>query len=272
MEYSLAVIIPNYNKESMIQICIESVLAQTYCPNEIIVVDDCSKDKSVEIVRNIAKKHSNVHVVPLEKNAGVSNARNSGVDYAQSEYITFLDSDDFYYDKDKLKNEMAIIKEQKEKYGKDVVAYSAIVRSDMSGTIIEIPTLDKSWYVDGNAYSCFLSRRKMQTTPRDYCMKKTEFIKAGGYSYPHNFYEDLDLIIRLSKLMPFKYTGGYGTAYRCTPGGLSKRPREEHISEVKGIINSYLKKESLAFRIRISLMNIEWKIHRRFLGSFSSKT
>lgn len=271
MEYSLAVIIPNYNKESMIQTCIESVLAQTYCPNEIIVVDDCSKDKSVEIVRNIAKKHSNVHAVLLKKNVGVSNARNSGVDYAQSKYITFLDSDDFYYDKDKLKNEMTIIKEQKEKYGKDVVAYSAIVRADISGMITEIPTLDKSWYVDGNAYSCFLSRRKMQTTPRDYCVKKTEFIKAGGYSYPHNFYEDLDLIIRLSKFMPFIYTGGYGTAYRFTPGGLSKRPREEHISEVKGIVNSYLKKESLAFKIRVFLMSIGWKIHRRFLGSFSIK-
>lgn len=271
MEYSLAVIIPNYNKEALIQTCIESVLEQTYCPNEIIVVDDCSKDGSIEVVHNIIKNNSNVKVVALEKNGGVSNARNIGAAHAKSEYITFLDSDDFYYDKDKLKNEMLLIKEQKEKYGKDVIAYSAIVRADMSGRAFEIPTLDKAWYIDGEAYSSFLSRRKMQTTPRDYCVKKSEFLRAGGYSYPRNFYEDLDLIIRLSKLLPFKYTEGYGTAYRCTPGGLSKRPREEHINEINSIINSYLNTESFIFRIRISLMKYEWKIHRRLLGAFNNK-
>ena len=271
MEYSLAVIIPNYNKESLIQTCIQSVLEQTYRPNEIIVVDDCSNDGSIEVVQNIIKTNSNVQIVALEKNGGVSNARNIGVSYAKSEYITFLDSDDFYYDKYKLKNEMMLIKEQKEKYGKDVIAYSAIVRSDISGAIFEIPTLNKLWYVDGEAYSYFLSRRKMHTTPRDYCVKKSEFLRAGGYSYPRNFYEDLDMIIRLSKLLPFKYTGGYGTAYRCTPGGLSKRPREEHINEINSIIKSYLDTESFAFRIRILLMNIEWKIHRRFLESFTKQ-
>ena len=48
---SLAVIIPNYNNEKFIRKCLDSVLSQTYQPDEIIVVDDCSKDNSVEIIK-----------------------------------------------------------------------------------------------------------------------------------------------------------------------------------------------------------------------------
>ena len=99
MNYSLAVIIPNYNKEKYLNKCIESVLNQSLQPDEIIVVDDVSTDNSRTILKELQDKHAIVRAIFLEQNGGVSNARNVGLMNAETEYVTFLDSDDYYFNK-----------------------------------------------------------------------------------------------------------------------------------------------------------------------------
>lgn len=264
-EYAVSVIIPNYNKEKYIGKCIESILAQSLLPDEIIVVDDCSSDRSREIVEEISRINPMVKLVALEKNGGVSNARNIGAQTALSNYITFIDSDDYYYSRDKLKNEMNTIRMFSEQGREHVIAYSALVRVDIDNKLIESASLRKSWYVYGNAYRTFLSRSKVQSIPRDFCMKKGDFDSVGGYSYPHNFYEDFDLLIRLSKRCEFQFTGEYGTAYRMTPDGLSKKPHELHQVEVNTIIDSYMSKEPFWVRMQLIIMNKWWKIISRML-------
>lgn len=87
----IAVVIPLYNKESTISHCIESVLAQTKKPNQIIVVDDGSTDNGYFV----ASRYIEFGVTILrQKNDGESAARNRGVIEADSEYVTFLDADD----------------------------------------------------------------------------------------------------------------------------------------------------------------------------------
>lgn len=90
----LSIIVPVYKVEKFLPKCIESVLSQTYNDFELILVDDGSPDKSPEICDQYAELDKRV-VVIHQKNAGVSSARNAGLERAQGEYIGFIDPDDF---------------------------------------------------------------------------------------------------------------------------------------------------------------------------------
>jgi glycosyltransferase involved in cell wall biosynthesis len=89
----LSVIMPVYNGEKRLSISIESVLNQDYRNIELILVNDGSKDNSRAILEYYAQQDSRVVVIHQE-NAGVSAARNRGVERAIGDYITFVDSDD----------------------------------------------------------------------------------------------------------------------------------------------------------------------------------
>ena len=96
MEYldEISVIIPIYNVEKYLEKCIDSVLAQTYRNIEIILVDDGSTDKCADICDSYLKKDSRVKVIH-KVNGGLSSARNAGLDIAEGDFISFVDSDDF---------------------------------------------------------------------------------------------------------------------------------------------------------------------------------
>jgi len=87
-------IIPAYNREAFVGRAIESVLEQTQSDFELVVVDDASTDRTVEVVE--AYDDERVHCLRFETNRGANAARNAGVEYATGEYVTFLDSDDEY--------------------------------------------------------------------------------------------------------------------------------------------------------------------------------
>lgn len=123
---TISVIIPNYNSEKYIERCLNSLVNQEYKLNEIIVVDDCSTDKSKEIIEEYEKKYDNIILHKNHKNMGVSYSRNKGIELATSEYIMFCDSDD-WYEKDATKKMIQPIIEQNADY---VVAGHYIAKSD----------------------------------------------------------------------------------------------------------------------------------------------
>lgn len=92
----ISVIIPAYNIESLLEKCVESVALQDY-PKElldIIIVDDGSTDNTPKIADTLSERYENVKVLH-KKNGGSSSARNLGLQYADGEYVGFVDSDDF---------------------------------------------------------------------------------------------------------------------------------------------------------------------------------
>lgn len=99
----VSVVIPTYNRETMVGNAIKSVLNQTYQNIEVIVVDDASEDHSEDVVKSF--KDSRIRYVRLEKNSGVSRARNVGINEAKGRFIAFQDSDDVWYE-NKLYEEM----------------------------------------------------------------------------------------------------------------------------------------------------------------------
>ena len=90
----LSVIVPVYKVEEYLNQCVESIINQTYSNLEIILVDDGSPDNCPAMCDDWAKKDSRIKVIHKE-NAGQAAARNTGIDTAAGEYITFADSDDF---------------------------------------------------------------------------------------------------------------------------------------------------------------------------------
>lgn len=91
---TVSVIVPIYNTEQYLNECIESLVAQTYQPLEIVLVDDGSTDSSGVICDNYAKKYANI-VVLHTANQGRTNARITGVEMAKGEYVSFVDADDY---------------------------------------------------------------------------------------------------------------------------------------------------------------------------------
>lgn len=89
-----SIIVPVYNTGLAICKCIESVLQQTYNNFELIIIDDGSKDATASIIDKYAMGDSRIKAIHIP-NAGVSNARNVGLDIASGEYIMFIDSDDW---------------------------------------------------------------------------------------------------------------------------------------------------------------------------------
>ncbi|MBE7119472.1 glycosyltransferase [Bacillus cereus] len=92
----LSVVITNYNKEKYLAQCLQSVIEQTLKGIEIIVVDDGSTDNSMTVLRQYEKQYNNLKVYK-QQNAGVSSARNTGLQKANGEYVTFLDADDYVH-------------------------------------------------------------------------------------------------------------------------------------------------------------------------------
>lgn len=95
----VSVIIPIYNSEKYLEQCLESIINQTLMGIEIICVDDCSTDSSLDIIKNFSKKDSRVKILSTNTNSGSGTARNKGMNHAKGEYISFVDSDDYLIDR-----------------------------------------------------------------------------------------------------------------------------------------------------------------------------
>ena len=93
---NVTVILPTWNRAEWLETSIESVLTQTFCDFELIVVDDASTDSSAEILERYSGK---IEKILFPKNLGVSAARNAAISNSDSEWVAFLDSDDFWHPK-----------------------------------------------------------------------------------------------------------------------------------------------------------------------------
>ena len=105
----VSIIMPNYNGEKYIEESLNTVLNQTYKNWELLIIDDCSKDKSVEIIRE-KYNDKRIKLIELKENKGSSHARNIGLEISKGKYIAFLDSDDLWLD-EFLEKQVRFLKE-----------------------------------------------------------------------------------------------------------------------------------------------------------------
>ncbi|QIH31572.1 glycosyltransferase family 2 protein [Sphingobacterium sp. DR205] len=108
MEDKVSIIMPCYNASRYIKESIKSVINQTYDNWELIIIDDKSKDDSLQMIEPFLIDER-IILVEKEENRGVAEARNTGIEYSSGRYIAFLDSDDIW-DSDKLKLQISFMK------------------------------------------------------------------------------------------------------------------------------------------------------------------
>ena len=92
----VSIITPNFNAVKFISQTINSVLNQTYENWEMLIVDDCSSDNSVEIIEKFASEDSRIKLFKLTQNSGPAICRNKGIEMARGSFITFIDADDLW--------------------------------------------------------------------------------------------------------------------------------------------------------------------------------
>ncbi len=174
----VSVIIPVYNTEKYLVKCLESVCQQTLKDIEIICVNDCSPDNSLQILQEYAEKDERIKLIDFKENKGVSAARNAGIQEARGEFLGFVDSDDFidlnFYEK---------LYQKAAESGADVAKGKIKIHSDP-------PNIEKDVFYDINDdikinkayfYYSFTS-----------AIYKTDFIKSNNIHFPDglSYFED----------------------------------------------------------------------------------
>ena len=123
----VSVVIPAYNAEKLVGITLDSVINQTYKNLEIICVNDCSKDDTLSVLNDYAKKDNRIKVLTNEKNSGVATTRNNALKVATGEYIAFVDADDVW-DLTKIEKQINFMQENNYK-----LTYTSVQFIDMDG-------------------------------------------------------------------------------------------------------------------------------------------
>lgn len=140
----VSVIVPVYNAEKYIPQCVDSILGQTLRDIELILVNDCSKDNSLELLNDYARRDPRVKVIDLPQNGGVANARNVALTAAQGEFTAFVDSDD-WMDADRYETMYNLAKE----YDVDAVMDGYVVCDDAGHTKATCPLTKELQIIPG---------------------------------------------------------------------------------------------------------------------------
>jgi glycosyltransferase involved in cell wall biosynthesis len=193
MEPLVSIIIPSYNRAEKIIDALKSIQMQTYSNYEIIVVDDGSKDNTVEKLQPLVSKNKHLRLIKHEKNKGAQAARNTGIRAAKGEWIAFLDSDDQWLE-ESLKQRMAIAKQ----LNVSVVHSNAyILHEGKSKEIYYVPPLEGFIYEkvlakEGPIFPALL-------------VKKEALVKIGYLDEKIKSFQEWDTCIRLARYFNFGF-------------------------------------------------------------------
>lgn len=203
------IIIPLYNKENYIGKAIGSILAQTFQDFEIVVVDDCSTDGSVSKAREISS--DKIRFIRHDKNKGLSASRNTGIRHATSDYVAFLDADDFW--KPTFLEKIKALIDRFPEASLFATSYIEVFPGDK----LVLPSVNKS---DLDASEMILihdffvkNNRQPVYNHSSLCVKTTFFDTVGFYDETINFSEDVDFNIRANYGSPLAYYNGIESFY-----------------------------------------------------------
>jgi glycosyltransferase involved in cell wall biosynthesis len=181
----VSVLMTAYNREKYIAEAIESVLSSTYQNWELIIVDDCSKDRTVEIAKSYEAKDSRIKVYINEKNLGDYPNRNKAASYASGKYIKYLDSDDLIYPYG-----LKVMVNSIEMFPEAALAISVPKVHDCKPYPFEINS-EQAWKEH------FLSRGLFNEGPTSLIFNRKIFMAENGFQI-HKVFGDFEILARLA--------------------------------------------------------------------------
>lgn len=217
----VSVVIPCYNAEEHIGQAIESVLAQTREPLEILVIDDCSSDGSVDVIRSF----DGVHLLENPVNMGNGLVRNRAIFEAHGELIAFLDADDVWLPHH-LETVAGLLEENQEAaVGFSAVEFFGSREGAWRTRLPESQPADAFW-------ECLRSTAVPQMTA---VVRHAVLAEVGGYQQPSPAYRsapDYDLWLRISRNHLFVATREITARYRWHPSQISQTANDDQIAAV----------------------------------------
>lgn len=188
-EGRISVIIPTFNAEATVDKAIRSVLEQDFAPHEILIVDDCSEDGTLERVRQF--EDDRIEVIALEENVGPGAARNVGLERASGEFVAFLDADDTWRE-DKLSQQFALMRSNPRLTLVTCDSIYLTPEGEFKRRSHEV--LPPGEGADG--WKTLLAYNFMPTPT--VMARREKLVEVGGFAHDLEFGEDLDLWIRTS--------------------------------------------------------------------------
>lgn len=214
MEKLVSIIIPSYNREKTIKRAVDSLLQQSYKNIEIIVVDDCSKDNTEDVVKSI--EDGRVSYYKLEKNSGACFARNYGIEKAKGEYIAFQDSDDLW-EKDKLKRQIEILEQENFDM---CICKTAQIDEETNKIIGTIPdNINESRLLTFNE----VLEKNCVSTP--VIVAKSECVKNVMFDNSMPRFQDWDFALRFLKSYNIYYLNEMLFKQYCQKESITKNPK-----------------------------------------------
>jgi teichuronic acid biosynthesis glycosyltransferase TuaG len=153
MSSLVSIITPSYNSSKFIKDCIASVFSQTYKNWEMIIVDDCSKDNSKEIISELSTKDKRIKPIFLEKNVGAAEARNAAIRQSKGKYVAFLDSDDLWSPK-KLEKQLSFMYENEIAFSYTNYQFMSENGADLSNIILAPEKMTYDSYLKNTIIGC----------------------------------------------------------------------------------------------------------------------
>ena len=230
----ISIIIPVYNVEKYISQCLDSAINQRLKDIEIIIVDDCGSDKSMDIAKEYAKNDSRIKIIKNRQNMGLFLTRCEGIKSATGEYILNLDSDDFL---DLRACEIAY-NAIKDGGGYDIVQFSAYIYKNSNATIFH-KILENDSFESLEKYSDYIySNYKRKGYPRwniwGWIFKRDIYLKAFeifGVQYRITMLEDALMSFVLWNLSDkFRHISDILYYYRYNPDSVSNTKNKEIIA------------------------------------------
>ena len=275
MSCFFSVIIPVYNTEKYLNQCVDSVLSQTFCDYEIILVNDGSKDNSASICDEYAKNNERVKVIHKE-NGGLSSARNAGVDSACGEYILFLDSDDYYY----TDNAFELMAEKLKPGNADVLSFKALKYFTDSGRFVDhygdYDVSKRQIYTAADAFRYMLKTNKQLVSACNKAVKKSVLTDNGIEFEQGTISEDTEWTVRLfSVAKTADFINGDFYVYRQGVGNsITSSFPEKNFNDlyrvVKKIADEHKKKNDDFSRAVMSFAAFEYAIILYNLSSYNN--
>lgn len=199
----ISVIIPVYNAEAFIEKTLKSIIEQSHKPDEIIVIDDCSRDDTFEILNKYSKLYNGyVNVYRNSSNKGISETRNIGMNYAEGDLILFMDHDDIA-ERNLLEKEYNRFIELSHRYNNIVLVHSSYIQINEYGEIISGIS---SWkQIEPKEILGYLFVRNFILTASGVLLDKKAVLKVGGFNPQILYSQDWELWIKLAKDNMFGY-------------------------------------------------------------------
>ena len=196
----VSIIIPVYNVEQYLRQCLDSAISQTFKDIEIIIINDCSPDNSLQIIKEYQQKDDRIVLVDLKQNVGLGFARNEGMKLAKGKYITFIDSDDWV-----TKDYVEVLYNTIEKYDYDVISPNFYEYDNVTQKILKSKHPKKFYNI--NISTIDIKQKLLCNEHIHYARKiyRLQFLKENNILFKINKLEDTpftwECILKTNKFM-----------------------------------------------------------------------